>query len=52
MMCVSLAGKEFLGAIDTLDHMNNAVYIADVIKRYLMRLGPRMLSKFARIMPT
>ena len=33
MKCVSLAGKEFLGAIDTLGHMKDAVYIADVIKR-------------------
>jgi hypothetical protein len=40
MMCVSLVGKEFLGAIDTLGHMKDAVYIADVIKRYLIEVGP------------
>ena len=36
MMCVSPTGKEFLGAIDTLGHMKDAVYIADVIKRYVI----------------
>ena len=41
MMCVSLAGKEFLGAIDTSGHMKDAVYIADVIKRYLIEVGPK-----------
>jgi hypothetical protein len=40
MMCVSPAGKEFLGAIDTSSHMKDAVYIADVIKRYLIEVGP------------
>jgi hypothetical protein len=40
MMCVSLAGEEFLGAIDTSGHMKDAVYIADVIKRYLIEVGP------------
>jgi hypothetical protein len=39
MMCVSSAGKEFLGAIDTLGHMKDAVYITDVIKRYLIEVG-------------
>jgi hypothetical protein len=39
MMCVSLAGKEFLGAIDTSGHIKYAVYIADVIKRYLIEVG-------------
>jgi hypothetical protein len=39
MMCVSPAGKEFLGAIDTSGHMKNAVYIVDVIKRYLIEVG-------------
>jgi hypothetical protein len=40
MMCVSLVGEEFLGAIDTSGHMKDAVYIADVIKRYLIEVGP------------
>jgi hypothetical protein len=40
MMCISPAGEEFLGAIDTSGHMKNAVYIADVIKRYLIEVGP------------
>jgi hypothetical protein len=40
MMCVSPAGKDFLGAIDTSGHMKDAVYIADVIKRYLIEVGP------------
>jgi hypothetical protein len=40
MMCVSPVGKEFLGAIDTLGHIKDAVYIADVIKRYLIEVGP------------
>jgi hypothetical protein len=37
---VSLAGEEFLGAINTSGHMKDAVYIADVIKRYLIEVGP------------
>jgi hypothetical protein len=41
MMCVSPAGEEFLGAIDTSGHMKDAVYIADVIKRYLIDVGPQ-----------
>jgi hypothetical protein len=40
MMCVSPAGEEFLGAIDTSSHMKDVVYIADVIKRYLIEVGP------------
>jgi hypothetical protein len=40
MMCVSPAGEEFLGAIDTSGHMKDVVYIADVIKRYLIEVGP------------
>jgi hypothetical protein len=40
MMYVSPVGEEFLGAIDTLGHMKDAVYIADVIKRYLIEVGP------------
>jgi hypothetical protein len=40
MMCVSPAGEEFLEAIDTSGHMKDAVYIADVIKRYLIEVGP------------
>jgi hypothetical protein len=38
---VSPAGKEFLGAIDTSSHMKGVVYIADVIKRYLIEVGPK-----------
>jgi hypothetical protein len=41
MMCVSPTGEEFLGAIDTSGHMKDAVYIADVIKRYLIEVGPK-----------
>jgi hypothetical protein len=41
MMCVSPVGEEFLGAIDTSGHMKDAVYIADVIKRYLIEVGPK-----------
>ena len=40
MMCVSLAGEEFLGAIDTSGHMKDVVYIANVMKRYLIEVGP------------
>ena len=40
MMCVSPPGKEFLGAIDTSGHTKNVVYMADVIKRYLIEVGP------------
>ena len=40
IMYVSPAGKEFLGAIDTSGHMKDAVYIANVIKRYLIEVGP------------
>jgi hypothetical protein len=40
MMCVSPAGDEFLGAIDTSSHIKDVVYIADVIKRYLIEVGP------------
>ena len=41
MMCVSLVGKEFLGAIDTSGDMKDAVYIAHVIKKYLIEVGPK-----------
>jgi hypothetical protein len=41
MMCVSPAGEEFLGAIDTSGHMKDAVYIVDEIKRYLIEVGPK-----------
>jgi hypothetical protein len=40
MMCASPVGKEFLEAIDTSGHMKDAVYIADLIKRYLIEVGP------------
>jgi hypothetical protein len=40
MMYISPAGEEFLGAIDTSGHMKDAVYIANVIKRYLIEVGP------------
>ena len=39
MMFVSSAGKEFLGAIDTSGHIKDAVYITNVIKRYLIEVG-------------
>jgi hypothetical protein len=41
MMYDSPAGEEFLGTIDTLGHMKDAVYIIDVIKRYLIEVGPQ-----------
>jgi hypothetical protein len=41
MMYVFLAGKDFLGAIDTSRHTKDANYIADVIKRYLIEVGPQ-----------
>jgi hypothetical protein len=40
IMCVSPTGEEFLGAIDTSGHTKDAVYIADVMKRYLIEVGP------------
>jgi hypothetical protein len=40
MICVTSAGKEFLGAIDISGHMKDAVYIIDVIKGYLIEVGP------------
>jgi hypothetical protein len=43
MMGVSPAGEEFLGAIDTSGHLKDAVYIADVIKRYLIEVGPEIV---------
>jgi hypothetical protein len=46
MMCVSPVGEEFLGAIDTSVHMKNAVYIADVIKRYVIEVGPQNVVQF------
>jgi hypothetical protein len=39
MMCVSPASEEFLGAIDTSSYMKDVVYIADVIKRYVIEVG-------------
>jgi hypothetical protein len=39
-MYVSLASEEFFGAINTSGHMKDAVYIVDVIKRYLIEIGP------------
>jgi hypothetical protein len=39
-MYVSPAGEEFLGAIDTSGHTKDAVYIVDVMKRYLIEVGP------------
>jgi hypothetical protein len=40
MMCISLAGEEFLGAIDTSGYMKDVVYITNVIKKYLIEVGP------------
>jgi hypothetical protein len=40
IMYVSRAIKEFLRAIDTSRHTKDAVYIADVMKRYLIEVGP------------
>jgi hypothetical protein len=51
MMYVSPAGKEFLGAIDTLGHMKDAVYIVDVIKKYLIEVGLQNIIQVSRIMP-
>jgi hypothetical protein len=39
MMCVSPAGEEFLGVIDTSGHMKNVIYITNVNKRYLIEVG-------------
>ena len=41
IMYVSLVGKEFLRAVDTSGHTNDAFYIADVMKRYLTKVGPK-----------
>jgi hypothetical protein len=41
MMCVSPIGEEFLEAIDTSEHMKDAIYIADVIKKYLIEVVPQ-----------
>jgi hypothetical protein len=41
MICVSLVDEEFLEAIDTLGHMKDVVYIANVIKRYMIEVGPQ-----------
>jgi hypothetical protein len=38
MMCLSLAGEEFLVAIDTLGHLKGVVYIVDDIKGYLIEV--------------
>jgi hypothetical protein len=40
-MCVSPAGEEILGAIDTSRHTKDVVYIADVMKKYLIEVGPK-----------
>jgi hypothetical protein len=54
MMYVSPAGEEFLGAIDTSGHMNDAVYIANVIKKYLIEVGPenivQVCTEYASVM--
>jgi hypothetical protein len=42
--------KEFLGAIDTSRCIKNTMYIAEVMKRYLIEVDPRMLFKYARTM--
>jgi hypothetical protein len=41
IMCVSPAGEEILGAIDTSRHTKDVVYIADVMKKYLIEVGPK-----------
>jgi hypothetical protein len=38
-MCVSPANEEFLGTIYTSGHTKDAVYIVDVMKRYLTEVG-------------
>ena len=48
MMSVSLASKEFLGAIDTSGHMKDAVYMADVIKKYLIEVGSQNVLQICR----
>jgi hypothetical protein len=40
MMCVSLVGKKFLRTINTLRYTKNASYIIEVIRRYLIEVGP------------
>ena len=44
IICVSPTGEEFLGAIDTSDHMKDAIYIANIIKRYLIEVGPENVA--------
>jgi hypothetical protein len=41
MMCVSPTNKEFLRAINTLGHTKETQYIAEVIKKYLIEVGPQ-----------
>ena len=48
-MCFSLASKEFLGAINTFSHMKDAIYIANVIKRYLIEVGPHNILQICTI---
>jgi hypothetical protein len=42
-------GEEFLGAIDTSGHRMDVVYIADVIKRYLIEVGPQNVLQVCTI---
>jgi hypothetical protein len=49
LMCVSLASKEFLGAVNTFSHMKDAIYIANVIKRYLIEVGPQNVLQVCTI---
>jgi hypothetical protein len=48
MMSISLAGEEFLGAIDTSGHMKDAVYMVGIIKKYLIEVGPQNVLQICR----
>jgi hypothetical protein len=40
MMCVTPAGKEFLGAINTSGQSEVARYIVEVMMKYFIEVGP------------
>ena len=46
-MYVFLASIEFLGAIDISRHMKDVIYIADVIKRYLIEVGSQIVVQIS-----
>jgi hypothetical protein len=48
MMCISLAGEEFLEAINTSRYIKDAGYIAEVIKRYLIKVGSQNVFQICK----